>query len=131
MLVIDATNATLGRLSSFAVKQALLGKRVILVNCAKAVITGGRKMIIKEYIIKRQRGGSSLNGPHFPKNSEKVFKRTIRGMLRYKTGRGETAYKNIICYNDVPKEFEAEKKIQAGKEKRTTTITLNELSQEL
>jgi len=131
MFIIDATNATLGRLSSFAAKQALLGKHIIIVNCKKAIITGVKRTTINKYLEKRQRGGSSLKGPFFPKNPERIVKRTIKGMLSYTQQRGLDALKKVICYNEVPKEYENEKKILAGKEKRTTAINLGELSKEI
>ena len=131
MIVIDATNATLGRLSSFAAKQALLGKQVIIVNCNKAVITGKKRTTIEDYKHKRRMGGSSLRGPNFPKNPERIVKRTVRGMLSYTQQRGLDALKRVMCYNDVPKEFENEKKIIAGKEKKTKVIGLEELGREI
>ncbi len=127
-LIIDATNATLGRLSSFAAKQALLGKEIIIVNCKKAIITGNKSSIAKEYYESRARGGHSLKGPNFPKAPERIVKRTIRGMLSYKQGRGREALKRIMCYNEIPQEYLAEKKILAGKEKNVNTISLEELS---
>jgi large subunit ribosomal protein L13 len=56
-IVIDATNATLGRLASYSAKQALLGKEIAIVNCDKAVIAGKRRSIIIEYQEKRGKGG--------------------------------------------------------------------------
>lgn len=127
-IIIDAKNAILGRLCSFAAKQALLGKEVAIVNCEEAVITGNRADILQHYLEKRRRGGTSLKGPHFPKSPERIMKRTIRGMLQYKKGRSLDAFKRIKCYDKMPAEFEKEKKIKAGKEKTTKTITLLEVS---
>jgi large subunit ribosomal protein L13 len=127
-IVIDASNAVLGRLCAFAAKQALLGKSVVILNCSKAIITGRRNNIVDEYIIARQRGGASLKGPHFPKDPFRLVKRTIRGMLPYRKARGLTALQNVICYNDVPKEYESAKKILAGRQTNTKAITLGELS---
>ena len=72
-----------------------------------------------------------MKGPFFPKNPERIVKRTIKGMLSYTQQRGLDALKRVICYNEVPKEYENEKKILAGKEKRTTSINLGELSKEI
>ena len=127
-VVIDASNAILGRLASFAAKQALLGKDIVIVNCNDALITGKKHSIISEYQETRTRGGSSLKGPHFPKSPERIVKRTIRGMLSYKQGRGLSAFKSIMCYNDTPDEYKEAKKIVAGKEKTAKTIKLSELS---
>jgi len=127
-IVIDANNAILGRLASYAAKQALLGKEIVIVNCNDAVITGKKSSIVSEYMVARARGGSSLKGPFFPKSPERILKRTIRGMLSYKQGRGREALKRIICYNATPAEYEEAKKIIAGKEKNIKTIKLSELS---
>ena len=130
-IVIDGANAILGRLASFAAKQVLLGRSVVIVNCKDVVVSGNRNTAIKEYYALRQKGGSALNGPYYPKDPERMVKRTIRGMLSYKSLRGADALKRIMCYNNVPKEFEATKKIIAGKEKRTTTTKLSFLGERI
>lgn len=127
-LIIDATNAILGRLASYAAKQSLLGKEIIIVNCSEAVVSGKRANILEEYQQARARGGAARTGPHFPKQSFRIVKRTIRGMLSHRQKRGLDALKRIICYDKVPAEYEESKKLLAGKEKRTTTIKLAELS---
>lgn len=130
-IVIDAKNATLGRLASYTAKQALLGKSVIVVNCSEIVIVGNKQDIIKDYRVKRRKGGSALKGPFFPKTPEKILKRTIRGMVSYRQASGSNALKRIKCYNDTPEEFAEAKKITAGKEKTRKTITLKELSEQI
>jgi len=130
-IIVDATGAILGRLASYAAKQSLLGKSVIVVNCDKAEVTGKRKSTINAYMVKRQRGGHSQKGPFFPKHPEQILKRTIRGMLSYKKSRGSDALKRIKCYAEVPKEFKDAPKIKAGKEKRTKSISLTKLSKEI
>lgn len=130
-LVIDATNSILGRLASHAAKQALLGKEISVVNCEKAVISGNRKVILDGYKEIRSKGGSSLKGPLFPTQPARIVKRTIRGMLSHKQGRGALALKKIKCYEGLPKEFENAKKEQGYQAKGITTITLQEVSEEL
>jgi large subunit ribosomal protein L13 len=130
-VVIDASNAILGRLASYAAKQSLLGKKLVIVNCEKSVVSGKPKSVINEYKIARQRGGSSMKGPFFPKSPERILKRTIRGMLSYQQVRGKDALKRIICYNEVPDKYKEVKKIKAGKEKNVKTIKLKNLSKEI
>jgi large subunit ribosomal protein L13 len=114
-IVVDAENAILGRLSSFSAKKLLLGKKIAVVNCEKAIITGNKDTTVARYKEYRVRGGSSLKGPHFPKSAERIVKRTIRGMLpNYRTGRGRDALKRIKCYVGVPPEFEKEKRMIVG-----------------
>jgi large subunit ribosomal protein L13 len=131
-IIIDATNATLGRLSSYAAKQSLQGKRVIIINSEKAIVTGRKKFTTKSYQEKKRRKGSSQRGPFFPRDSARVVKRTIKGMLpNYREGRGKEAYRRIFCYKGVPEEYKDEKAIKAGKEKNTSYISIGELSKRM
>ena len=126
-IVIDATGSILGRIASYAAKQSLLGKEVVIVNCEQALLTGRKKNVIGEYQLARKRGGASLKGPFFPKSPERVMKRTIRGMLSYTQQRGLDAFKRVMCYNNVPKEYENANKITLVREIKTRTMTLAEL----
>lgn len=91
--VIDAEDASLGRVAALAAKKALQGHVVAIINCEKSVVTGGRAGIIQRYLVLRRR-------PHvkFPSNPEMMMKRAIRGMIGYKSGRGEAAFENIRCF---------------------------------
>lgn len=130
-IVIDATNALLGRLASYAAKQALLGKNVIIINCSKAVISGNPSFVSAHYLAKRTRGGSSLKGPNFPRSPERIIKRTIRGMVPHRQARGLAAFKRIRCYNEVPATHTNAPTIRAGKEKPIRTTQLGEISKKL
>ncbi len=130
-IVIDASNALLGRLASYAAKQALIGREVIIVNCAGAVISGNSPFILSLYRARRARGGSAMNGPNFPRSPERIVKRTIRGMLPYNNARGIAAWKRVKCYNDIPEAYASASHIKAGKEKPIKTLKLEELSKNL
>jgi len=127
-IVIDAKNSILGRIASYAAKQALLGKKVTVVNCNDALLTGRRNMILEQYTHMRSRGKGAQKGPILPKVAEKLMKRTIRGMLEYTQKRGEAALDRIMCYNETPKEFESAKKISLARELRIRTVTLKEIA---
>jgi large subunit ribosomal protein L13 len=131
-IVIDGKDIILGRLASFAAKQALLGKEVSIVNCDEIAIAGNRENILSEYLIIRQKDGSNLRGPFLPKVPEKIMKRTIRGMLKYRKGRGEQAFDKIRCYNKVPAELESATKITLPKfsaeNKNSKTMKLAEVA---
>lgn len=128
-IVIDGTGAILGRLASYAAKQSLLGKEVVIVNCDKIIIAGSRRNIIEEWSHAARRGGHSLKGPFVPrKNTERMVKRTIRGMLSYKQARGLAAWKRIRCHPSVPAEYEAAKKLTLVRPIKNQTVQLSELS---
>ena len=124
-IIINAENAALGRIASYAAKQSLLGKKIVIVNAEKAVITGRKDTTLNEYKTKRKRGGDIQRGPFFPSLVEKIMKRTIRGMLSYKQERGRLALKRIKCYVGIPDEFKNEKMIMLEEKKG---MTLGELS---
>jgi len=126
-IVIDATGGILGRIASYAAKQSLLGKIVFVVNCDSALLTGRTKMIVEEYGEQYRRGGASLKGPIHHKVSEKLVKRTIRGMLSYQQGRGHDAFKRIKCYNKVPRELESAEKYMMVRELKSKTMKVKEL----
>jgi len=96
-IILDATDAVLGRIAAYAAKQALQGSRVTLVNCEKAIIIGNKQDIIENYRHMRQRG-TTEKGPFVSRDIEKLFKRTIRGMLPYKKTMGREALKRVRCY---------------------------------
>ncbi len=126
-IIVDAKNSSLGRVASYAAKQALLGNSIFIVNCNDALVGGNRQSILEEYREARARGGSSMKGPFFPKIPERVMKRTVRGMLKHRTGRGREAFKRIMCYNEIPAEHREAKMVSFPKEFKIKTITLKEL----
>lgn len=121
-IVIDATNSVLGRVASFAAKQALLGNKVVILNCEKAIILGNKQDILNDYISKRQRGG--VKGPFQPSQSHLIIKRAIRGMLPHKKGRGLNALRNIKCYKGLPARYLEVKKIIIATKKTTKCLQI-------
>jgi large subunit ribosomal protein L13 len=130
-IVIDGKNATLGRLASYSAKQALIGKKVVIVNANEVIIIGRSQDILEKYKKLIKIGGSSLKGPKIIRTPERILKRTIRGMVPHKQGRGSEAMENIRCYNETPEEYKEIKKINAGKETHGKFITLKELVQKI
>jgi ribosomal protein uL13 len=117
--IIDATNYPLGRLASLAAKEALKGEEIIIVNCSKAIVTGGKESIKREFEIEKARVGTLQVGPKISKTSYEIVKRAIRGMLpNHRFGRGREAFKKIKGYNETPKEYESAKKITFVKDNK-------------
>ena len=111
MIVVNAEEQILGRVGTFVAKNALLGEEVRVVNCEKAVMSGKKSHIVAAYKRKREMG-IPAKGPFIPRTPEQFVKRPFRGMLPYKQPKGRDAFKRILCYRGVPKEFE-------GKEVKT------------
>lgn len=112
-MLLDATNIIIGRLGTFAAKKALLGEKIDIINCEKAVISGRKEDVFAKYKQKRDRGVPK-KGPFIPRMPDRFVKRIIRGMLPMEKARGREAFKKIICHIGVPEKF---------KGKATDTVT--------
>ena len=132
VVIIDATGATLGRLSANTAKRLLNGEEVAIVNSEKAIISGKKRMIKERYMQKRE-VGTYRKGPFFPRMPDMIVKRTIRGMIPYQTPHGRAAFKRLKCYIGVPKEFEGKKfeVIKEAEKQPVDFITVEELSRSL
>jgi len=127
-IIIDAQNAVVGRLGTYAAKQALIGNKVIIVNCEKAVVTGSKKALEEVYLNKRRIGGTAQKGPYYSKNPEKMVKRAIRGMLPWKKTTGREAYKRIRCHIGVPVEYVNKEKQLMERPLKNKYLTVQQIS---
>lgn len=108
-MIIDATNTVVGRLASFVAKKVMLGESVNIVNCENAVFTGSPSMVAARYKRKIDMG-IPLGGPYFPKQSDRIVRRTIRGMLPHQKRRGRDLFKKkVMCHIGVPEKFASQK----------------------
>ena len=127
--IIDASGATLGRLSTNAAKRLLKGEEIAVINSEKAIISG-KKPTIKENYKEKRELGTYRKGPFYPRMPDQIVKRTIRGMIPYQTPHGRSAFKRLKCYIGIPKEFEGKKfeKIAEAEKQPVNFITIEELS---
>lgn len=110
MIIIDATDLIVGRLATFAAKQALLGNEVRIINSEKAVISGKKANTFDKFLERKARG-TPRKGPFIHRMPERILRRVIRGMLPFKKPRGKEAYSRVLCYMGIPNEFKDEKSI--------------------
>ena len=108
-MIIDATDLIMGRLAAVVAKKAILGEKIDIVNCEKAVITGNKDNILAEYKKRYDLGRNPYKGPFFPRASDRLVRRSIRGMLPYKQEKGKKAYKAVMCYVGIPEQFKGQK----------------------
>lgn len=129
MKIIDGKNAVMGRLASMTAKELLSGEEVAIVNAEKVIITGNHGQIIGKYIDRRRRG-SPQHGPFFPTQPDAIVRRTVRGMVPYKTTKGRSAMKRLRVYVGVPEQMtEKAKEGVANKLIRSDYITVKEVAE--
>jgi large subunit ribosomal protein L13 len=126
-IVIDSTDGIMGRIASYAAKQALLGKTIDIVNCEKVLISGKKNAVIATYKAKSARGGTAQKGPYISRTVEGIFRRTVRGMLPWSKARGREAFKRVRCHVGVPQEFQNSKKINFNAEFNKPFVVLKDL----
>ena len=102
--VINGEGHILGRLASVVAKRLLNGEKIVIVNAEKIVVTGDRQMVFERYKEKYDRG-SKEKGPYYPRHPEKIVKRTVRGMLPWKSRRGRDAYRRLRVFMGIPEEL--------------------------
>lgn len=131
MLVYDAENQILGRLSSEIAKQLLKGEKVFVANCEKAVVSGSPKFTKEKYMQKITRGDVH-HGPFFPKTPDGIFRRTVRGMVPRDKSRGRKAFKNFKVFISIPEELKNKNMLKIkgadASKLKCKSMTLGELS---
>ena len=122
-IIIDGEGEVLGRVASFAAKKALQGHEVVITNCNSVLVSGNKNFLVDHYLTMRRR-----TKVRFPSTPEMLMKRTVRGMINYKSGRGALAFKKLRCHSHVPVEYKDAKGIKLGN-KNKRLMNLKELSQ--
>ncbi len=136
-IIIDATNTIVGRVGSYAAKQALGGANVKIINAEKAIMTGNKATIFAKYMHVRVERGQIRHGPYMHRGSDRFVRRIVRGMLPFEKTRGQNAYRNVMCYIGVPPELKGAKaevlgaKANVNKLKTLNYVTISELCKHL
>ncbi len=108
LVVIDGANHRLGRLASKVAKMLLEGKRVVVLNADKIVITGNKNAILARYqYLLDRKWLSSIERVQIwnPRRPDKIFWYTVRRMLPRKKPKGREALSRLRVYCGVPEDF--------------------------
>ena len=119
--IIDAKGLILGRYASFAAKQAILGNEVIIINASQSIISGRKSVLFERLRQKKAMGSNIRKGPYIPLRSDSYVKRSIRGMIPYKTAKGREALSRIRVYTHNPKGVEANVMVEGASAEKLPT----------
>jgi large subunit ribosomal protein L13 len=129
--VVDVSGLVLGRAASLIAQRLLKGESIVVVNAEKSVVTGSRTQVIAHYTAARARG-SKRTGPHFPRYPDRIFRRTVRGMLPHLKTRGKVAFRRLEVHIGVPEPWTAQpaETLEAAKARPTLRppMTLEEVT---
>ncbi len=107
MQIIDGSGHIMGRLATHIAKRLLEGEEIVVVNAERIIITGRKEQILADYKMRRNWGVAGPNrfGPYYPRMPDRMFKRSVRGMLPFHQPRGRTAMKKLKVYIGLPREM--------------------------
>jgi large subunit ribosomal protein L13 len=136
-IIIDATDHILGRLASIIAKKLLNGERVVVVNAERAMISGKRHMVFREFL-SRLEIKSRINPRHTPRHPRRpdtIFKRVVRGMLPRRKPKGVSALRRLRVYVGRPPPYDRTPLVELREAKITKTsafyTSLGELAERL
>lgn len=143
-IVVDATNMKLGRMASYVAKNLIQGKRVVVINAEKAVVTGTKKAILKRYLMllgRSQKRSIHRPGVWYPRAADKLVWYTIVRMLPKKKPKGRMAASRLRVYVNVPEKYKDAKPVTFEDAKLTSSrsrsgrliryMTVEQISREL
>jgi len=134
MKVIDGTDLVLGRMSTHIAKSLLNGEEIHIINAEKAVIIGDKHLLLEKYRARRraQNKGTPEHSPKWPRVPHLLVRKTVRGMLPWKTTKGRAAFKKLRVYSGNPKNLENAVKVDyAVVDARKNFITVQSLCEML
>ncbi len=132
--VVDVSGLILGRAASRIAKRLLGGESIVVLHAEKSVVTGARTEVLGTYRANRARG-SVRSGPHFPRYPDRIFRRTVRGMLPHLKTRGRQAFDRLEVYIGCPPEYASVTPVPMDEARarpaQRPPITLEEISRSL
>ncbi len=134
---VDASDQIAGRLSSKVAKLILSGKKVVVVNAEKALISGSRTSVINQWKERLELSSkvNPLYGPIHPRRPDNILRRMVRGMVPRKKPKGAVAMKRLRVYIGVPSGVDSSKLTKFEQTSATRPIpvyvTMGDLSRSL
>jgi len=128
MIIIDADGSILGRMASQIAKKLLEGEEITVINAEKALLSGSIENVYEEYSAAYNRG-KAIRGPYFPRMPDRIMRRTVRGMLPFRTRRGRDAYRRLHVFIGTPAGIDTLNAVKiATPERKGRYTTLYEIS---
>lgn len=106
-LYVDANGQIAGRLCSKVAKLLLTGSTVTIVNADKALLSGFRQNVLKDFL-ERLAIASVVHpkhGPFHPRTPSGILTRMVRGMIPRTKPIGAASLKRLRVYEDVPEKY--------------------------
>merc|ERR1711994_173460 len=112
-VVVDGRGHLMGRLASIVAKFILSGNKVVVVRCEGINMSGNFYRNKLKYLkfLRLRCNVKPTRGPFHFRAPSKIFWRTVRGMVPYKSERGKAALKRLQTFEGVPPPYDKKKKM--------------------
>ncbi len=135
--IVDATNLILGRMATHVARMALDGKRVVVLNAERAVISGTKARVVvrAKMKLKTRTLASQYKAPTHPRRPDNYVRRVVRGMLPWKKTRGKEAFRRVRVYMGTPPDYAGKSAVRIGdadaSRLRVPYVTVQQLAEEI
>jgi len=112
-IIVDLRGHLLGRAAAMVAKELLSGQRIVCVRAELCEISGSlfrNKMDMVAFMHKKCNYNKSHGQVHH-RSPAKLFWRTVRGMIPYKTARGVAALRRLKVFNGIPHPYDTKKRM--------------------
>ncbi|CEP03653.1 Ribosomal protein L13a [Plasmodiophora brassicae] len=111
-VVVDGRGHLLGRLASVLAKELLNGQRVVVVRTELIEMSGSLFRNKTKYwaFLRKRHNTNPKRGPFHERAPSKILARVIRGMVPYKTKRGQEALARLQTFEGVPPAYQKVKR---------------------
>ncbi|TNJ27985.1 Ribosomal protein L13a [Giardia muris] len=112
-LVLDCRGHILGRVASVVAKELLQGRKVTLLRCEQIVLSGSFRDVKTRFLKKMNKrvNYNHKRGPFHFRAPSAIARRTIRGMIPYKTHRGMEALGRLKVFDGIPTSYANKKRL--------------------
>jgi len=111
---VDGSNQIAGRLCSIVAKELLSGKRVVVLNAEKVLVSGRSSSVFRQWQARLEIYShvNPIYGPIHPRRPDNILRRMVRGMVPKTKTKGKSAMGRLRVYMGVPEKFASVKTSQ-------------------
>jgi large subunit ribosomal protein L13 len=106
-LYIDASEQIAGRLCSILAKELIAGKRIVVLNAEKALVSGRSSSVFRQWQARLEIYShvNPIYGPIHPRKPDNILRRMVRGMVPKTKTKGRSAMSRLRVYIGVPEKY--------------------------
>ncbi len=104
---IDASEQIAGRLCSILAKELISGKRIVVLNAEKALVSGNTSSVLRQWQARLEIYShvNPIYGPIHPRRPDNILRRMVRGMVPKTKAKGKSAMSRLRVYMGVPEKY--------------------------